>query len=173
MSRAKRPPRPMGPKALKGSGEAKRLAAVILEVLSGERDTTTASQDLGVSMARYYVLETRAIQGLIAALEPRKAGRTRTPERELESVKGANARLEHEVSRLQALVRASQRAMGLQAAPSKEKERRVAGKGGRRRRRTFRAMRLATALRTGQESIKPPAAKAEPKPEAKPPAPGA
>ncbi len=44
MSRAKRPTPRTGPKALTGSPEAKRLAAGILEVLSGVRDTGEAAE---------------------------------------------------------------------------------------------------------------------------------
>lgn len=135
----------MGPKALTGSAEAKRLAAVILEVLSGTRDTETGSQALGVTLSRYYVLETRALQGLIAALEPRPKGRRHRPEDELAKIHRDKERLERDLARAQALVRAAQRSMGI---PSPAKESKLTGKR-RRRRVASRAMRTVMVLRSG------------------------
>ncbi len=51
--------------------EAQRLAATILEVLAGLRSPPEASQALAVSLPRYYQLEARALEGLVAALAPR------------------------------------------------------------------------------------------------------
>lgn len=168
MSRSKGPTPRTGPKALTGSPEAKRLAAGILEVLSGIRDTGEAAKTMGISPMRYYLLETRALQGLIAALEPRKRGKVRSVANELEAVKGENQRLQREVTRLQALVRAAQRSMGMAPQPDKPDERKEKGKrkGRRRRRGTVRAMRAAAALRAGGEDSKLPAGRAEAKPEA-------
>ena len=66
------------------------MAAVILEVLAGVRTLTDAAQTLGMGPPRYYLVEQRAIQGLVSACEPRAKGRVPTtarqgarPEREL------------------------------------------------------------------------------------------
>ncbi len=72
--RPKKPAKPTGPGALKGSPEARRQAALILEVLCGVRTATDASKAMGIALPRYYVLETRALQGFILALEPLPRG---------------------------------------------------------------------------------------------------
>ena len=54
-------PRP----GVSGAGtEAKRAAAVILEVLAGVRTPTAAAAALAIRLPRYYLLEQRAVQGL-------------------------------------------------------------------------------------------------------------
>ena len=53
-----------------GSREALRLAACVLEVLAGLRGPTEAAGALGVSLARYYQLEQRALAGLVRGCEP-------------------------------------------------------------------------------------------------------
>ena len=163
MSRAKRVIPRTGPKALTGSPEAKRLAAGVLEVLSGVRDTGEAAKAMGISPMRYYLLETRALQGLILALEPRKRGKTRSVASELEAVKQENAQLRRQVTRLQTLVRAAQRSMGMPPQAVKPDRGKDKGKrkGPRRRRKTVRAMRAAATLREGSA---PPPVRSEAKP---------
>ena len=53
-----------------GSEKARRYAAAILSVLSGQTTTAEGSAMMGVTLPRYYVLETRALEGLVKALEP-------------------------------------------------------------------------------------------------------
>jgi hypothetical protein len=134
-----------GPKALSGGSEAKRQAAVILEVLSGVRAPLDGGQALGVSLTRYYVLETRALQGLIGALEPVARGRRRSPEDELRRLDRDKRRLERELGRAQALLRAAQRAIGIPPPVSLEKK---AAAGRKRRRPAVRAMKAIAALKT-------------------------
>ena len=50
--------------------EAQRLAATILEVLAGVSTPTQAAETLSISLPRYYQLEARALEGLVAALTP-------------------------------------------------------------------------------------------------------
>jgi hypothetical protein len=95
--------------------EAQRLAAAILEVLAGLRSPPQAAELLGISLPRYYQLEARALEGLVAALAPRPKGkqpalenRVRQLEKELEAARRACARQE-------ALVRVTQRSLGLAA----------------------------------------------------------
>lgn len=126
----------VGVATLQGSAPAKRLAVVLLEVLSGTCSVTDGCRLLGISLTRYYVLETRAMQGLLQALEPRPRGRTgASPER----ARREHVRLEHEVLRLQALVRATQRAVAI--APAKEPTR-------RRRKTAPRATKVIAQLRS-------------------------
>jgi hypothetical protein len=147
------PRRASGPKTLEGTPEAKRQAAVVLEVLSGLRGPSEGSEAMGVSLNRYYQLETRALQGLIAALEPRPKGRQRRPEDEIGKLRHDNERLTRELARAQALVRAAQRSIGLPAVPKPTKGRRMKGtvetkgKRVRRRRRVVRATKAIAALR--------------------------
>lgn len=134
------------PATLTGSAESKKQAAVILEVLSGTMTTVDAGHALGISLQRYYQLESRALQGMLQALEPKKRGKRADPVRETETLRHENERLRRDVTRFQALLRASQRAMGLTAprAPDKRKL-----SGTRKRRKTARALRVVEALRTG------------------------
>ncbi len=156
-----RPPKP-GPKAppkpkttrpgagLSGSPEAKRKASVILEVLGGLRSPTSASAVLGISVQRYYMIEVRALQGLIAALDvkPKRGGQP-SPETTLRRVAKERDRLERELLRAQALLRVAQRAVGL--APPAEPPK-AAGKSGPGKRKTrtptVRARRAADELRS-------------------------
>jgi hypothetical protein len=127
------------------SREAKRLAAAILEVLAGARTPTDAATALGVSVPRYYQVEARALRALLVACEPRPKGRARDPQREIEALRKQRERLQQEVTRQQALVRAAYRTVGLAApsAPSGKVE------GKRRRRPVARALALAARLQTG------------------------
>jgi hypothetical protein len=95
------------------SREARRRAAVILEVLGGARTPTQAAEALGLSLIRYYQLETRALQGLVSACEPKPLGRVISPQTQLTALRKEQERLKRELARQQALVRLSQRAVGL------------------------------------------------------------
>lgn len=128
--------------SLSGSANAKRLAAVILEVLSGLRTPTDASQATGISLPRYYVLETRGLQGLITALEPRPKGKQRSPASTVAALGREKEQLQRELLRAQALVRVAQRTVGLkERRPEKETV------GKRRRRPSVRALQAVKALR--------------------------
>jgi hypothetical protein len=131
-------PRPSGSTALAGTAAAKQLAAVVLEVLSGA---------CGPALPRYYALETRGLQALVAALEPRPRGRMRQVDSA--AVRREQERLERDVLRLQALVRTLQRAVAV-APPPKE---------ARRRRKTKpRATKVIAQLRAGTDADSGPAA---------------
>lgn len=153
-----------GPHALAGSREAKRLAAVVLEVLSGLRDTREGSTAMGVALPRYYQLETRALQGLITALEPRPKGRQRTADDRLRALEQEHRRVRRELVRHQALLRSAQRSLGIAAVTTQAKGSKIGGSGkgrsqaaatagGRRRRRkTARGLRAVKALRAAAGS---------------------
>jgi hypothetical protein len=156
--------RPTGPKTLTGSREAKRLAAVLLEVLSGERGPQAGCAALGISLSRYYVLETRALQGMIAALEPLPKGRQKRPEDRIAEVERERKRLERELARSQALLRASQRSLGLPSAkPGRRgKVTKATGKRKRRQRRIVRAKNAIAVLSQEGETPKASASSAGP-----------
>ena len=126
---------------LSGDEGAKRNAAMILEVLAGLRTPTEAAEALRITTMRYYVLERRALEGMVASLAPRPKGKRRRPEGE--AMRRETTRLEREVGRLQALVRAAQRTMKLPPPPSRERK-----PGEKRRRRPqVRAEKTITLLR--------------------------
>lgn len=155
-----RPPN-LGPKApskpkttrpgagLTGSPEAKRKASVILEVLGGLRSPTSASAVLGVSIQRYYMIEVRALQGLLTALDAKpKPGGQPSPETALRRVTAERERLERELLRAQALLRVAQRAVGLSPPSAETTTKAKAGSGKKKPRRpTVRARRAADELR--------------------------
>jgi hypothetical protein len=95
------------------SREAKRLAAVLFDVLTGSRTPPDAAAALGISLARYYQLEERGVRGLVAACEPRPRGRQADAAAELAGVHKENERLKRELARQQALVRLTQRTVGV------------------------------------------------------------
>src|SRR5437870_3035336 len=99
------------PRPLLGDAGAERGEAVVLEVLAGLRTPSEASAALGVTTMRYYVLERRALEGMVQGLQPRPKGKRRRPEDALQEAGRENVRLERERGRLQALVRAAQRTM--------------------------------------------------------------
>jgi hypothetical protein len=123
--------------------EAKRLAAAILEVLAGARTPTEAAMELGLSVPRYYQVETQALRGLLQACEPKPRGRVRSVETEVKTLSKENQRLQRELTRHQALARAAQRAVGL-SPPSA-----VVNKSGKkpRKRRVARALSVAERLK--------------------------
>ena len=138
------------PRSLTGDEGAKRSAALILEVLAGLRTPTEASEALGVSAMRYYVLERRALEGMVQALAPRPKGKRRRPEDALAEAGREKVRLQREMGRLQALVRAAQRTMGLPPPPSREK-----GDKRRRRRPQVRAVKAMALLRAPAAATSP------------------
>jgi hypothetical protein len=159
---------------LAGSPQAKRQAAVILEVLSGLRGTQEGAEAMGVALNRYYQLETRALGGMIQALEPRPKGRRRsTPEDRIADLERDKRRLEQEVGRQQSLVRAAHRSLGVPALPKPAKKSKVAGKGTdsdkttprRRRSRTRRGVKVVARLRRSSEVVASSAPATKPTPE--------
>jgi hypothetical protein len=129
------------------STTARQQAAAILEVLAGVRTPTQAAEVLGVSLPRYYVLETRAVQGILLACEPRTRGRQATAASALATLRRECEQLQRECTRQQALVRAAQRSIGLPATlPARPPEKN--GQKKRKRRPTARALRAVAQLKT-------------------------
>jgi len=146
--KTKPPSRQVGTKALCGSQEARKTAAIVLESVCGLSSVEEASAKLGVAVPRYYVLETRALQGLIGALEPRPRGRQLTEASRLARLERENARLTRDVRRYQALHRAATRAIGVASQIPKALDN---GGTKRRQRRRTRAERVIGVLRRPQE----------------------
>lgn len=133
---------------VRGSEEARRVASVILEVVSGERGAYEAAKALGTSPMRYYALEGRALQGMVTALEPRPRGPRRArPEDALRKVEGERDRLTREVGRLQSLLRLVRKGYRLEEPKAAAK-----GKGKRRPKVKTRARELVARLRKTEPS---------------------
>jgi len=128
----KRPHPGRPPAPLPGGQQAKQRAAIVLAVLSGDCPIDEASRRLGISPTRYYHLERQALEGLIHALdEPLE-------KRRMAAICREQVQLEHEVLRLQALVRATQKAVALPPPPKRT---------GRRRKMPPRARKVIAQLR--------------------------
>ena len=134
------------------NGETKRRAAIVLEVLAGMRTPSEAASVLGLSVSCYYLLERKALQGLLNGCQPQPNGSPGPGlERQLARLQKELDKSRQECLRQASLVRATQRAMGLPAVakpagPSKAKSAKE-GKKSKRRRPTIRAMRAAKTLR--------------------------
>lgn len=147
-----------------GSGEANRLAVVILEVLAGVKSPTQAAAALGLSLPRYYQLETRALEGLVAALEPRPKGKQALPANQIAALQRELEQAQRACARQQALARVAQRTLAVKLVPRPKatptSAQQTAGKsaegqptgprdraGRRRRRPAVRALKAVQALR--------------------------
>ncbi|MDA1195943.1 MAG: hypothetical protein O2894_12260 [Planctomycetota bacterium] len=136
--------KPAGITSLAGSGSARKSVVIILEALSGEIGTSQAAEVLGVSLSRYYQLEVRALQGMLKALEPRKRGMQKTPQREIVGLKAQKQQLEKDLRRHQSLLRAANRSLGLSSA-----RRPKASSKGRSAKRGVRGKTVLETLRRG------------------------
>lgn len=140
---------------------ARQLAAGILEVLAGLRGPAEAAQALGISLARYYQVERRALDGLVAGCEPRRRCAGQRGPSELALLRQEVVRLRRECARQQALLRASQRTRGpVAAAPPPAPPAPSGGTARKRRPRRprARALRMATLLREEPPAEAPTAA---------------
>ena len=134
--------------------EAQRWAQAILEVLAGLRTPGQAAEALGVSQPRYFQMETRAMEALVASCAPRPRGPGRNADRELAALRRQHERLQRELSRQQTLVRLAQRTIGLappKAPPDKPGAKEKCTK--RRRRPVVRALRAAEVLQRRSQEL--------------------
>ena len=138
------------------SSETKRLATAILEVLAGVRTATDAAKTLEISLPRYYLLEQRALAGLLAACEPRPKGPGRSVEREIAKLQRELAASQRECARQQSLLRAAQRAVGLAPPQPSKPADKNGGKKTRRRRPTARALRAARTIEVNSSGTNEP-----------------
>ena len=132
-----------------GSSDANRIVVAILEVLGGLRSPTEAATSLKVSLPRYYILETRALEGMVGACEPKPLGKQPSHKTRIAGLEKELEQAHRQCARQQALVRAAQRSVGLSTAPtqqiktSSKRDR----KGRKKRRPTVRALKAADSLR--------------------------
>jgi len=152
------------------SRDAQRVAAVILEVLAGVKTPTEAAVLVGLSVPRYYLWEQRALEGLVRACEPRPKGKVASTRHQIAVLEKEVARLRLECARQQALVRASQRTIGLAgasppaskpaarpAAKTAAKPTEAGGKAKRKRRPVARALKAVAALQAAPTEGESPA----------------
>src|SRR5512138_3124605 len=119
---------------LTGSEGAKRLAAGVLEVMSGERGPNEVSEALGISSMRYYALEDRALRGMVRALEPVPRGRKAvSSEDALAKAEKERDRLRRELGRAQALLRLVRKSVKLEGKvdPKRKPRRKNKGRAGK------------------------------------------
>jgi hypothetical protein len=133
-----------------GSSEANRIAVAILEVLAGTRSPAEAAAALKVSLPRYYILERRALEGMVATCEPKPLGKQQSPETRIASLEKELQQARRECTRQQALVRVAQRSVGLPATETRKgKTSSKRDRQGRKKRRpAVRALKAASRLRS-------------------------
>ena len=152
-AKSKQKAKPVGLSTLKGTPEARRQAALILEVLGGLRGPSDAAKAMGVALPRYYMLETRALQALIKAMEPLPRGPRRNPDAEIAALQKQLTRQKQELVRGQSLQRAMRSAMGIPVDPPKDAK----PEPGKRKpkRPSVRALKAVKVLRAGIEESQP------------------
>jgi hypothetical protein len=139
---------PRGPHTVQGgTSEANRRAVAVLEVLGGLQTPADAAAALGIAVPRYYQLETRALEGMVKSLEPRRLGKQPSPEGQLVRLKKELEEMRRECARQQALVRATQRSLGLKPASVPALAATKDRAGRRKRKPTVRALKAAAVLR--------------------------
>jgi hypothetical protein len=153
-----RRPRNTAPIGSCASKDAKRLAAVILEVLAGMRTPPQAAVALHVSLPRYYQLEARGLRGLLGACEPRPKGRQANPATEVAALQRENERLQRDLTRQQSLVRVTQRSVGLSPPPPPRPSSKSSGKKTRKRKPIVRALSMAARLQQEAAEAETPSA---------------
>lgn len=156
-------PPPDDPRAI--ADRARLTAAVVLDVLAGNRSPSDAASALGLSVARYYVIESQAIDGLIAGCGPRHRGRQPDPGKELARLAAENRRLTQALLRQQALVRTGQRSLGVRLPAAKPPLAASAvspGRGKGKRQPQVRALRAVKRLNATPGVVTTPAASTAP-----------
>jgi outer membrane murein-binding lipoprotein Lpp len=133
-----------GPNVKGGSEDARRVAALVLEVLAGMIRPSDAARLLKVSLPRYYQVELRALEGLVKACEPAPKGPKQDIQKEVQKLERKVSRLENDCVRFQSLARAAGRTVGLPATREDKK----ADKGKVKRKPTIRALKVAKGLKT-------------------------
>ena len=133
-----------------GTAQANRQAIVILEVLAGGCTPAEGAARMGLSLPGYYQLETRALEGMVRACEPKPLGKQPSAETRIAALQKQLQQAQRQCARQQALVRATQRTAGLLPPGPPAKPDRPCGskdrQGRKRRRPTVRALKAAAAL---------------------------
>ena len=117
---------------------AKRRCVMILNVLSGRLPVTQAIEAAGISRATYYQHETKALQGMLAALTPGTTETSPTPDatKELLALRKRVAQLEERNRRLEKLVSLTSKILGKGS---------VTTGAGRKRKKTSKTSRASSS----------------------------
>jgi hypothetical protein len=130
-----------------GTTEANRQVIVILEVLAGSCSPAEAATRMGISLPRYYQLETRALEGMVRACEPKPLGKQPSAERRIAALEKQLQHAQRQCARQQALVRVTQRSAGLSLPAKADKPSAPTDRRGRKKRRpTVRALKAVAVL---------------------------
>ncbi len=140
-----------GPPPAATLSQAQRFAATILEVLGGLRSPPEAAEALAISLPRYYQLEARALEGLVTALAPRPQGKQPSLQIRIAALEKQLEAARRQCSRQEALVRVTQRALGLATAAKPSEPPRDA-RGRKKRRPTVRALKAARTLQAQSQT---------------------
>ncbi len=168
-SQRRRPPSPRKQHGVQGgSTQANRIVVAILEVLAGMRSPAEAASALNISLVRYYLLETRALEGMVAACEPKPLGKQPSPQTRIASLEKELQQARRECARQQALLRAAHRSVGLSATPAQKAKAspKRDNQGRKKRRPTVRALKAANTLREKIAVAQPPEVQQEEAPPA-------
>jgi hypothetical protein len=137
------------------SREAKLVATAILEVLAGVRTPDSAALATGLSVARYYFWEQRALEGLVMACEPCGDGRCSSPRHRIAALEKEVARLQQQCDRQHALTRAAQRTLSMPQLTASKAPAKTNGKGSaktpRKRRPAVRALKAIATLKAAAD----------------------
>jgi hypothetical protein len=146
-SPAKRTRAVPAPRTVEPSERAQQVAVVVLNVLGGNQGPGDAARTLGISMAHYYLIEQRAIRGLLGACEPRlKRGPQPDHTQQVRRLEQQNQHLTQALLRQQAIVRSTHRGLGIRNPTPPLPKVGKSGKQRRARRPTVRALRQADRL---------------------------
>jgi hypothetical protein len=159
--KTKKPPPTLISTRAAASRDARLVASGILEVLAGVQTPTEVAKALGLSVPRYYLLEQRALAGLVRACEPRPVGKVASERHHIAVLEKEIGHLRQECARQQALVRVARRTIALAAsAPAakssaktgektaaKPGSKHTEGKVRRKRRPVARALKAAATFR--------------------------
>lgn len=122
---------PLGPRLVEGIGaseHARKRLKVILETITGEFSLQKACEALGVSEAAFRKMRNKALEGALAGLEPKPAGR---PRKETSPEQERIEELEKELKMMELQLFASQvREEIALAMPHLLKDREASGKKG-------------------------------------------
>ena len=106
---------------MKSTSQARQLAALIMQVRTGQLTASAAAQQLGISRKTYYQWERRALEGMMKELEPRPRGRPeRTNDPEKEQLQRKIQDLERELTSNQQLIEIRQRLRQVREGPVKK-----------------------------------------------------
>jgi hypothetical protein len=134
-------------RAAEPSERAQQVAVVVLNVLGGNQGPGDAARTLGISMAHYYLIEQRAIRGLLGACEPRlKRGPQPDHTQQVRRLEQQNQHLTQALLRQQAIVRSTHRGLGIRNPTPPIPKVGKSGTQRRARRPTVRALRQANRI---------------------------